>query len=258
MTVAALDPKQSFYESVAKVPLLSPEEEAELARRRDAGDPDAVVRLVEANLRWGIKVASRMFLGSPVESEDKEQAAAMGLMEAAQRFDPDRGVRFLTYATWWIRRLVTDERRAADVILQPRDKNSRKACPVGVVSLASHFDSQAGLPLPETLTSPETAPADDLEARSEAERLRDAIKRLSVREAEIVRRRWGLDGEAELLADIAADFNISRERVRQIENRALARLRGLLNPAAAAEAAALAKLANTGRRGAGARHRPVP
>jgi len=256
---------EQYLADIRRHPLLSREEEAELARRIRAGDAAALDQLVNANLRFVVSVGRRYARrGFPLDELVNE--GNLGLIEAARRFDESREVRFVSYAVWWIRRAILaalardtrivriptgrlDEARrvaAAGKRLSQRMGRRAGAAEVaaelgvseGVVREAlalRHADVSLDAPAPAIEGTPlldliPDASSEDPAARVDRESLnwalRDGLMRLPEREAEVVRRYYGLDGgEPATLAEIAAALGVSRERAGAIRERALTRLR---------------------------------
>lgn len=254
-----------YLAEIRKHPLLDREEEAELARRARQGDARALEQLVNANLRFVVSVARR-YARHGVPLDELVTEGNVGLIHAARRFDESRGVRFVSYAVWWIRRAVLgalsrearivqvpssrldEARRVAAVGRRVSQRMGRAARPeevaaeLGVsagvvrealalrnadVSLDAPVASAEGSPLLDMI--PDSS-SEDPWSRVDEEILLDVLRRgllrLPEREAEVVRRYYGLDGEEPAtLAEIAATLGISRERVGAIRERALARLR---------------------------------
>lgn len=256
---------ESYLARIALTPLLSAEEERALARRARAGDDDARRQLVEANLRFVVKVA-RAYQGKGLPLVDLIQEGNLGLMEAVRKFDPDKGYRMTTYASWWIRLYV---QRAIDqkapVVPVPINKleqikritaycrNYTKVH--GKDPDTEQIAGQLGLPPARveqlmrhrTTTVPleagerddgfalERVLSDDSHERMERgillsqmrKRLGRAMRVLTAREREVIERRFGLsgDGTVNSLRQIGQVFGLSAEGVRRIEEQALAKLR---------------------------------
>lgn len=247
--------------------MLTPEIERELAIRLKAGDAKALQQLVDSHMRLAISVAER-YSRQGVPVEDLIGEASVGLVEAARRYDPDKGTRFGTYASWWVRAYVrrycfanrrivvgpstrnarriqwslrrteralaqregrtpTREELAAaldvspDEIAMVEDTLAARDVPIGPVEDGPSFEAVANVPTPEE-------DAADREMRATSQRkLEQALARLTEREQEIVRRRL-LDDEASSLSVLGESFGISRERIRQIQQRAETKLRSAL------------------------------
>lgn len=209
-----------YLKEIGAEPLLSREEEAELARRSRAGDEEAAARLVEANLRFVVSIAKR-YQNRGLPLSDLVNEGNLGLLRAARRFDERRGVRFISYAVFWVRQAILQALSDAGYGLGPNEE------PIRHVSLeAPIWESQE--------TSLGDVVADDSaggpEERMEADDLRHALDSsltcLPEREQLILRLYFGLDdGEPRTLSEIGDRLRISRERARQLKERALARLR---------------------------------
>ncbi len=260
--VGALD---QYLDEIRKHPLISREDEIDLARQIRAGDGRALNRLVAANLRFVVSVARR-YSHRGVPLEDLVNEGNLGLMRAAQRYDETKGVRFLSYAVWWIRqsilgvlardghivrvpaghiaqarkvshasgRLSQSLQRAPGAIelaieLGIAERQVREAWNVRKhdVSLDAPVSSTDDASLLEFLPDDERPDASfDLEREQLARSLACGIQRLPDREADIVSRYFGVCGRSpESLAEIGRSMRISRERVRMIKDRALTRLR---------------------------------
>lgn len=258
-----------YLAEIREHPLLDREEEAELARRARAGDDRAIERLVNANLRFVVSVARR-YAGKGVPLDELVNEGNIGLIHAARRFDESRGVRFVSYAVWWIRRAVLaalsrearivrvpsgrldEARRVAAATRRLSQRMGRGARPdevaaelgvsAGTVREAlalRRTDVSLDHPVAPAESSPllDTIPDGSVEdpwARVDGKALTDVLRRgllcLPEREAEVVRRYYGLDGEVPAtLAEIAETLGVSRERAGAIRDRALTRLR--LGPA---------------------------
>ena len=228
------DALQSYLRAIARIPRLSVEEERELGRRvRDTGDQDALRRLVEGNLRFVVSYAKR-YRGLGVPFLDLVHEGNLGLMEAARRFDPDRNVKFITYAVWWIRQAITHA-----LSLQSRPISMPQKVPPGMAAagigsdvslndrLGSGTDEDAGPELGEMLEATDAPVDEELMRQGMAERVRAVLGELDAKEREVMALRFGLDrdGEMRTLQEIGQTLDLSRERIRQIEARAKEKLR---------------------------------
>ncbi len=265
---------QLYLNEIGKVPLLSAHEEVELARRARRGDPQAREKLILSNLRLVVSiVVSYRGLGVPLL--DLIQEGNLGLMRAVEKFDPDRGYRFSTYATWWIRQAIlrallkqsrtvsiphymytlirkvqraeehymqehnvppTDSQLAALLHLTLDEVRRAQQARASQASLEQPIgDQDEGdkhiLPINVLTSDPKASPAVQALRQLQQEKLRAAIDRLPARERKILVLRFGLDGGApRTLAEVGQRLRLSRERVRQLEKRALSRLKQQLGP----------------------------
>jgi RNA polymerase primary sigma factor len=253
----------AYLQRIAKIPLLSREEEVEVAARAQAGDEGALEKLIVSNLRYVVSVA-RHYRGYGLALTDLVNEGNMGLIQAAKRFDPTRGVKFITYAVWWIRQAITHAlaQHGGVVALPVRQLEKLRK----VLEGYRHYVQQTGMepsddelaqelhiPASEvgtilhvyrhlSLDAPigdegETSFLDTLHSESlpsgeEAyikgaliHEIRDLISQLPAREEQILRLRFGLDGDPKTLEEVGAILGVTRERVRQIEKRAMDQLR---------------------------------
>jgi RNA polymerase primary sigma factor len=207
-------PLELYFEDIRRYPLLQRAEETEIGRRIRAGDSEALDHLVRSNLRFVVSVAKRyQNLGVPLP--DLIAEGNVGLVRAAHLFDPERGVRFISYAVWWIRQAIL---RALD----DHSRSARRTTPLE----ASWFEDDE----PTRGDSLQDFDAvDPMECTLEAFRTTEvgrAVASLEPREARVLRLYYGLDGNQPLtLEEIGSTFGLSRERVRQIKERALGRMR---------------------------------
>ncbi|WP_457639331.1 sigma-70 family RNA polymerase sigma factor [Persephonella sp.] len=270
--MADLDKEQTtlnlYIQKMAEHPLLSPEEEKELARRAKKGDKEALKKLVEGNLRFVVNVAKN-FMGWGVPLTDLIAAGNLGLLEAAKRFDPDRDVKFISYAVWWIRQAImqtifqqtgavripvkeslfiskvkeTYEKLKEELKREPTIEEIAKevgASPkkvrnaLQIVRMPYSLDKPIGeegdeLTLLDILSKKGT---EDVEKEIVEESLHKELSKLlnvlDDREKAIIEYRFGLNGEEpKTLTEVGELLGISRERVRQLEQRALKKLRTL-------------------------------
>ena len=263
--VALDDPVKAYLKEIGQVPLLSAEEEQTLARAARAGDADARRRLSEANLRLVVSVAKR-YAGRGLPFLDLIQEGNLGLMKAAEKFEPDRGFKFSTYATWWIRQSITraiaDQgrtiripvhlvehinrvRKTAGELLR---KNGREPTaeeiavrvemePARVrellqlsqepVSLETPVGEEEDAHLEDFIRDDEAGiPVDEAGRQLLRRELLNVLKSLTPREERVIALRFGLeDGRARTLEELGQEFHVTRERVRQIEAKALRKLR---------------------------------
>jgi RNA polymerase primary sigma factor len=263
-----------YLKEISRIPLLTPEEEKILAVRAQEGDKDAFQKLVESNLRFVIKVAKRYTL-SGLPLLDLINQGNVGLIEAARRFDPTRKVRFTSYAIWWIRQSILlylsqavhifrVTPRAANILYRikrfVRKNDLTKELPSrevlakelgisigevngaldaegGVVSLDQPIEESGELRLGDALEQ-HTIPSPDTVVTSAllTEHLDRSLNGLTAIEQTIVRSRFGLDDDNPLtLAEIGKKLRLSRERIRQIEAKALIKLRQSLSNSSLAE-----------------------
>ncbi|MDR0426605.1 MAG: sigma-70 family RNA polymerase sigma factor [Clostridiales bacterium] len=262
---AVTDCTRHYLNRIGSVALLTAEEEKSLAVRIASGDKAAYTALVEANLRLVVAVAKR-YAGRSGELDDLIQAGNEGLMRAAERFDPDKGFRFSTYATWWVRQAITryishstrtlyipgyvrerlDRMRRLSAELEQKTGAAPGAGQLAeqmelpektirlyqtILNKERSFDEAVGEDGDSTLSdlvSDELTPSPE-EALNETfirEALSEAVGKLEPREQVVVRDRYGLsDGRPKTLEEIGLLYNITRERVRQVEKRALKKLR---------------------------------
>jgi RNA polymerase sigma factor (sigma-70 family) len=256
-----------YLDEIQRIPLLSREEEIALARRAQAGDEAAKQRLVEANLRLVVQIARRYFKrGLPLP--DLIEEGNLGLLRAVEKFDPERGTRFSTYATWWIRqavvralanqariirlpvhvelllgRYVKEQKRLTQALGRvPTAEEMAAALGTTVAEVEEleevrlhpvSLDAPAGegeRTLGDLVTDRTADPAERLTSlfRERAD-LASALDDLAVNERTVLRRRFGLEGDApETLEAIGKRLGYSRERIRQIEGAGLRKLRALL------------------------------
>ena len=259
------DPVRMYLKEIGKVPLLSAEEEIELAHRMENGDIEAKRRLAEANLRLVVSIAKR-YVGRGLQFLDLIQEGNLGLIKAVEKFDYRRGFKFSTYATWWIRQAITraiaDQARTIRIpvhmvetinklirvsrqLLQelgrePQPDEIAKEIGMSVEKVREIMKiSQEPVSLETPIGEEEDShlgdfiPDDDAPAPAEAaaftllkEQLIDVLDTLTPREEKVLRLRFGLDdGRARTLEEVGKEFNVTRERIRQIEAKALRKLR---------------------------------
>lgn len=263
--VALDDPVKAYLKEIGQVPLLSAEEEQTLARAARAGNADARRRLSEANLRLVVSVAKR-YAGRGLPFLDLIQEGNLGLMKAAEKFEPDRGFKFSTYATWWIRQSITraiaDQgrtiripvhlvehinrvRKTAGELLR---KNGREPTAEEIavrlemepdrvrellqlaqepVSLETPVGEEEDAHLEDFIQDEEAGiPVDEAGRQLLRRELMSVLKSLTPREERVITLRFGLDdGRPRTLEELGKEFNVTRERIRQIEAKALRKLR---------------------------------
>ena len=259
------DPVRMYLKEIGKIPLLSPEEESELARRMDEGDETVKQLLVEANLRLVVSIAKR-YVGRGMLFLDLIQEGNLGLIKAVEKFDYKKGFKFSTYATWWIRQAITraiaDQARTIRIpvhmvetinklirisrqLMQelgrdpsPEELAQKMEMPVEKVREIQKI-SQEPVSLETPIGEEEDShlgdfiPDEDAPAPAEAaaysllkEQLDEVLMSLNEREQKVLRLRFGLeDGRARTLEEVGKEFEVTRERIRQIEAKALRKLR---------------------------------
>ncbi len=259
------DPVRMYLKEIGKVPLLTAEEEVELAKRIQNGDVEAKRRLEEANLRLVVSIAKR-YVGRGMQFLDLIQEGNLGLIKAAEKFDYEKGFKFSTYATWWIRQAITraiaDQARTIRVPVhmveninklikakreliqqlgrEPTTDELAEFMNISVERVAeitkisqepvsletpvgeeddSHlgdFVQDYNMPVPEDVAT-QTALR---------QQIKEALETLSDREQKVLELRFGLnDGKQRTLEEVGAEFHVTRERIRQIEAKALRKLR---------------------------------
>ena len=262
------DPVKVYLKEIGRVPLLSPEEETELALKIQAGGPDgekAKQRLSEANLRLVVSIAKK-HVGHNLAFLDLIQEGNIGLIKAAEKFDCDRGFRFSTYATWWIRQAITraiaDQARTIRIPVhmvetinrlrqatnqlvyqnghEPTPEELAKAMDMSVervreiqrmaqepASLESPVGEEEDSSLGDFVADENAeAPGKAADRAMVAQQINLALKSLTPREEKVIRLRFGLDdGRPRTLEEVGKEFNVTRERIRQIEAKALRKLR---------------------------------
>ena len=259
------DPVRMYLKEIGKVPLLSADEEIELAKRMEKGDEEAKKRLAEANLRLVVSIAKR-YVGRGMLFLDLIQEGNLGLIKAVEKFDYRKGYKFSTYATWWIRQAITraiaDQARTIRIpvhmvetinklirvsrqLLQelgrdpsPEEIAKELDMPVSKVreimkiaqepvSLETPIGEEEDSHLGDFIEDKEMMiPADAAAFTLLKEQLLEVLGTLTDREQKVLRLRFGLDdGRARTLEEVGKEFNVTRERIRQIEAKALRKLR---------------------------------
>lgn len=259
------DPVKVYLKEIGRVPLLTPEEEIDLAIRISGGDETAKKRLSEANLRLVVSIAKR-YLGRGMQFLDLIQEGNLGLIKAVEKFDYTKGFKFSTYATWWIRQAITraiaDQARTiripvhmVETINKVKKVSSQLLHSNGHEPTADEISAELDLPVekvreimrvaqePVSLETPigeeedshlgDFIPDDDAPAPADAashtllkEQLSDVLDTLTPREEKVLCLRFGLDdGRSRTLEEVGKEFNVTRERIRQIEAKALRKLR---------------------------------
>lgn len=264
-TVAVDDPVRMYLKEIGKVPLLSAEEEIELAKRMEEGDENAKKKLCEANLRLVVSIAKR-YVGRGMLFLDLIQEGNLGLIKAVDKFDWRKGYKFSTYATWWIRQAITrsiaDQARTIRIpvhMVETINKLMRIQRQLlqefGREATPEEIADEMEIPVekvreilkiaqePVSLETPigeeedshlgDFIPDEDVPAPAEAaafsmlkEQLMEVLGTLTEREQEVLKLRFGLeDGRARTLEEVGKKFEVTRERIRQIEAKALRKLR---------------------------------
>jgi RNA polymerase primary sigma factor len=259
------DPVRMYLKEIGRVPLLSAEEEIELAKRMEQGDESAKRRLAEANLRLVVSIAKR-YVGRGMLFLDLIQEGNLGLIKAVEKFDYVKGFKFSTYATWWIRQAITraiaDQARTIRIpvhMVETINKLIRVSRQLlqelGREPSPEEIAIQMDIPVervreimkiaqePVSLETPigeeedshlgDFIPDEDAPAPSEAasfillkEQLEEVLETLTPREEKVLRLRFGLDdGRTRTLEEVGQEFGVTRERIRQIEAKALRKLR---------------------------------
>jgi len=259
------DPVRMYLKEIGKVPLLSAEEEIELAKRMSEGDEDAKKRLAEANLRLVVSIAKR-YVGRGMLFLDLIQEGNLGLIKAVEKFDYQKGFKFSTYATWWIRQAITraiaDQARTIRIpvhMVETINKLIRVSRQLlqelGREPLPEEIAKELDMPVervreilkisqePVSLETPigeeedshlgdfiqddnVPVPAEAAAATLLKEQLDEVLDTLTEREQKVLRLRFGMnDGRARTLEEVGKEFDVTRERIRQIEAKALRKLR---------------------------------
>ena len=259
------DPVRMYLKEIGKVPLLTPEEEVELAMKMSEGDEDAKRRMTEANLRLVVSIAKR-YVGRGMLFLDLIQEGNLGLIKAVEKFDYTKGYKFSTYATWWIRQAITraiaDQARTIRIPVHMVETNNKTIRvsrqllqELGHDPSAEEIAKEMDMPVdkvrdilkiaqePVSLETPigeeedshlgDFIPDEDASEPSEAasfsllrEQLEEVLDTLAPREKKVLELRFGIvDGRTRTLEEVGKEFNVTRERIRQIEAKALRKLR---------------------------------
>lgn len=259
------DPVRMYLKEIGKVPLLSAEEEIDLAQRMEVGDEEAKKRLAEANLRLVVSIAKR-YVGRGMLFLDLIQEGNLGLIKAVEKFDYTKGYKFSTYATWWIRQAITraiaDQARTIRIpvhMVETINKLIRVSRQLlqelGREPLPEEIAKELDMPVdrvreilkisqePVSLETPigeeedshlgdfiqddnVPVPAEAAAATLLKEQLNEVLDTLTDREQKVLRLRFGMnDGRARTLEEVGKEFDVTRERIRQIEAKALRKLR---------------------------------
>ncbi len=259
------DPVRMYLKEIGQVPLLTAEEETELARRVSEGDKEAKDKLTEANLRLVVSIAKK-YSGRGLHILDLIQEGNTGLIRAVDKFDYTKGNKFSTYATWWIRQAITraiaDQARTirvpvhmVEVINKATRCNRKLVQELGREPTLEEIATELNLPIEKIIEANRTAadtlsldtpvgdeedttigsfveddntlgPADATSNTLLAEALSEILGTLTDREADVLRMRFGMyDGKTHTLEEVGQIFGVTRERIRQIENKAIRKLR---------------------------------
>ena len=259
------DPVRMYLKEIGQIPLLTPEEEQELARRVTEGDKEAKNQLTEANLRLVVSIAKK-YSGRGLHILDLIQEGNTGLIRAVDKFDYTKGNKFSTYATWWIRQAITraiaDQARTirvpvhmVEVINKATRCNRKLVQELGREPTLEEIADELNLPIEKIIEANRTAaetlsldtpvgdeedttigsfveddntpgPADATSNALLAEALSEILNTLTDREADVLRLRFGMyDGKTHTLEEVGQIFGVTRERIRQIENKAIRKLR---------------------------------
>ena len=260
------DSVRLYLREIGKIPLLSAEEELALAKRVVAGDKDAKDKMAEANMRLVVSIAKR-YVGRGLDLLDLIQEGNTGLLRAVEKFDPDKGFKFSTYAAWWIRQAITraiadqartiripvhmvetinkllrtQRRLTQELNREPSNEEIAHAMEIEVDKVehimkikqdissldASIRDDEEDSVLADFIEDEDTiSPEESATSQLLKEQVKDMLGALTEREQKILKLRFGLeDGKSHTLEEVGQEFSVTRERIRQIEAKALAKLR---------------------------------
>ena len=260
------DSVRLYLREIGKIPLLNAEEELALAQRVVAGDKDAKDKMAEANMRLVVSIAKR-YVARGLDLLDLIQEGNTGLLRAVEKFDPDKGFKFSTYATWWIRQAITraiadqartiripvhmvetinkllrtQRRLTQELNREPTNEEIAKAMEIDVEKVehimkikqdisrldASVRDDEEDSVLADFIEDEDTvSPEESATNQLLKEHVKDMLGSLTEREQKILKLRFGLeDGKSHTLEEVGQEFSVTRERIRQIEAKALAKLR---------------------------------
>lgn len=260
------DSVRLYLREIGKIPLLTAEEELELAQRVVAGDKRAKDKMAEANMRLVVSIAKR-YVGRGLDLLDLIQEGNTGLLRAVEKFDPDKGFKFSTYATWWIRQAITraiadqartiripvhmvetinkllrtQRRLTQELNREPTNEEIAEAMEIEVDKVehimkikqdissldASVRDDEEDSVLADFIEDEDTvSPEESATNQLLKEHVKDMLGALTEREQKILKLRFGLeDGKSHTLEEVGQEFAVTRERIRQIEAKALAKLR---------------------------------
>ena len=260
------DSVRLYLREIGKIPLLTASEELELAQKVVSGDKRAKDKMAEANMRLVVSIAKR-YVGRGLDLLDLIQEGNTGLLRAVEKFDPDKGFKFSTYATWWIRQAITraiadqartiripvhmvetinkllrtQRRLTQDLNREPTNEEIAEAMELDVEKVehimkikqdissldASVRDDEEDSVLQDFIEDEDTVtPEESATGQLLKEQVKDLLGSLSEREQKILRLRFGLeDGKQHTLEEVGQEFSVTRERIRQIEAKALAKLK---------------------------------
>jgi RNA polymerase primary sigma factor len=260
------DSVRLYLREIGKIPLLNAEEELALAQRVVAGDKEAKDQMAEANMRLVVSIAKR-YVGRGLDLLDLIQEGNTGLLRAVEKFDPDKGFKFSTYATWWIRQAITraiadqartiripvhmvetinkllrtQRRLTQELNREPSNDEIAKEMEIDVDKVehimkikqdissldASIRDDEEDSVLADFIEDEDTvSPEESATGQLLKEQVKDMLSALTEREQKILKLRFGLeDGKSHTLEEVGQEFSVTRERIRQIEAKALAKLR---------------------------------
>jgi RNA polymerase primary sigma factor len=260
------DSVRLYLREIGKIPLLNAEEELALAQRVVAGEKEAKDQMAEANLRLVVSIAKR-YVGRGLDLLDLIEEGNTGLLRAVEKFDPDKGFKFSTYATWWIRQAITraiadqartiripvhmvetinkllrtQRRLTQDLNREPSNEEIAKEMEIDVAKVehimkikqdissldASIRDDEEESVLADFIEDEDTqTPEESATGQLLKEQVKDMLSALTEREQKILKLRFGLeDGKQHTLEEVGQEFSVTRERIRQIEAKALAKLR---------------------------------
>jgi RNA polymerase primary sigma factor len=260
------DSVRLYLREIGKIPLLNSEEELALAQRVVAGEKDAKDQMAEANMRLVVSIAKR-YVGRGLDLLDLIQEGNTGLLRAVEKFDPDKGFKFSTYATWWIRQAITraiadqartiripvhmvetinkllrtQRRLTQELNREPTNEEIAKEMEIEVDKVehimkikqdissldASIRDDEEDSVLADFIEDEDTiSPEESATGQLLKEQVKDMLGALTEREQKILKLRFGLeDGKSHTLEEVGQEFSVTRERIRQIEAKALAKLR---------------------------------
>ncbi len=260
------DSVRLYLREIGKIPLLNAEEELALAQRVVSGDKEAKDQMAEANMRLVVSIAKR-YVGRGLDLLDLIQEGNTGLLRAVEKFDPDKGFKFSTYATWWIRQAITraiadqartiripvhmvetinkllrtQRRLTQELNREPSNEEIAKEMEIDVDKVehimkikqdissldASIRDDEEDSVLADFIEDEDTvSPEESATGQLLKEQVKDMLGALTEREQKILKLRFGLeDGKSHTLEEVGQEFSVTRERIRQIEAKALAKLR---------------------------------